>query len=184
MAAPPPKAPAKKPPAPVDIDEEVEDIIDDFEVVEPPVEKPAAKAKAAPPPKTPAKKPPAPVDIDEEVEDIAEDFEEVPPVEKPAVKKAAGKRPPAPADDEVEEDEDDKPAKSKKPAKKKAKAPAVADLPDDLWEKCALLQHDRLMSKVKFSLFGASGRSPIGQPRRSWAWPRSWSPSGSSACAA
>src|SRR5262249_29670171 len=39
--------------------------------------------------------------------------------------------------------------------KKKKKKAAVEDLPDDLWETCPMLQHNRLLSKVKLSLFGA-----------------------------
>ena len=158
-SAPPHKTPAKPPPAPADVDEGIGEIIEEF-AEETPADKPLAKVKAPPVSKSPAKKPTVPAEADEE---IVEDFD-VEPEEEPAAGKTAGKKQAAPAaveeleevadgeDDVVEEEE---PAKPKKPAKKKGKAAVAPDLPDDFWEQCAMLQHDRLMSKVKYSVFGS-----------------------------
>jgi hypothetical protein len=84
----------------------------------------------------------------------ARDDDDTPPIK--AVKRAP-----------AYEDEDDRPAKKTKPtrardeedddrpAKKPAKKAKANDVPSTLWEDCDLLRRDRLMSQVKFSLWGS-----------------------------
>jgi hypothetical protein len=89
-----------------------------------------ASAKAAAAKGTPAKPAPAP-------RKPARDDEDTPPIK--AVKRAP-----------AHEDEDDD-----RPAKKPVKKAKAKDVPSTLWEDCDLLRRDRLMSQVKFSLWGS-----------------------------